>query len=684
MPLQSGSSREVIAHNVREMEASGHSHKQAVAAALHNAYDSGAGVLLTHGERALFLKRGPRARDHAGEWCCAGGSIEGGETPEQAAKRETQEETGYPVGDIMRIDEGAGFATFRANVDEEFTPRLNHEHTEHVWAPIDDPPHPLHPGVAATLRKLLTEAVAGGEQELEAQRRAKALLGAQDRREYDTNNWFQVFDNPLSKVGVYKYSEASVIKGGDPRKMVGVYRSPEELGAQECVESFRLMPWTDDHPDTLLGAETQGLVPAEQKGVHGVIGERTFFRDGTLFGNLKVFSESLARKLAAGKRELSCGYHCDFVPQEGVFEGEPYQYVQKNMRGNHLSSVARGRMGSDVRVLDAAYPLMLSFALDLKEVAVRKDEQDCALDADTQKFIEDSFGSLVGELEKKGYSKEYATKVAGKVAAEKGMVAHDAISGVTSMPTTAKDSEIKDSEGKESPGKKKDLETESADARAARDAESAEEKEDQKESAKDASEEKEDGDKDDKEARDRRRARDRRAGARDARKAARDKRAKDAKDAADAQAVKAAKDAADAKAATDAKAAADAAAAAAAKGGKGMDAAEVAALVKQEVAANTASIVPAIRKEEASKHKLYERLSPIVGAFDHAEMSHVEMAAYGLKQLGVTDAAADPVTALDFLLMGRTQVAEAQQRSRPRAAQDSSGDTFIDRYVNAA
>ena len=115
-----------------------------------------------------------------------------------------------------------------------------------------------------------------------------------------------------------------------------------------------------------------------------------------------------------------------------------------------------------------------------------------------------------------------------------------------------------------------------------------------------------------------------------------------------------------------------------------MDAAEVAALVKQEVAANTASIVPAIRKEEAAKHKLYERLSPIVGAFDHAEMSHVEMAAYGLKQLGVTDAAADPVTALDFLLMGRTQVAEAQQRVRPRAAQDASGDTFIDRYVNAA
>lgn len=37
MPLQSGSSQKVISSNIREMVASGHSQKQAVAAALHNA-----------------------------------------------------------------------------------------------------------------------------------------------------------------------------------------------------------------------------------------------------------------------------------------------------------------------------------------------------------------------------------------------------------------------------------------------------------------------------------------------------------------------------------------------------------------------------------------------------------------------------------------------------------------------
>ena len=37
MPLKPGSSKEVISENIREMQSSGHSHAQAVAAALHNA-----------------------------------------------------------------------------------------------------------------------------------------------------------------------------------------------------------------------------------------------------------------------------------------------------------------------------------------------------------------------------------------------------------------------------------------------------------------------------------------------------------------------------------------------------------------------------------------------------------------------------------------------------------------------
>jgi hypothetical protein len=40
MPLEKGSSQETISKNISEMEKSGHSHEQSVAAALHEAKDS--------------------------------------------------------------------------------------------------------------------------------------------------------------------------------------------------------------------------------------------------------------------------------------------------------------------------------------------------------------------------------------------------------------------------------------------------------------------------------------------------------------------------------------------------------------------------------------------------------------------------------------------------------------------
>jgi hypothetical protein len=41
MPLEKGTSKEVISHNIEEMRAHGHSHEQSVAAALHTAHPNG-------------------------------------------------------------------------------------------------------------------------------------------------------------------------------------------------------------------------------------------------------------------------------------------------------------------------------------------------------------------------------------------------------------------------------------------------------------------------------------------------------------------------------------------------------------------------------------------------------------------------------------------------------------------
>lgn len=183
-------------------------------------------------------------------------------------------------------------------------------------------------------------------------------------RRRDINRWFTVENNPLSKAGVFPYLGRS-IGAPEPGRVYMVLRPPEELGDPETVASFRLLPFVDEH--VMLGPEAEGFMPAEDKGVHGVIGEQTYWdpEDETLYGNLKVWSEKLAWDLDPKnpdrKREISCGYRCvyDFTP--GVYKGVRYDAVQRVLRGNHLALVQRGRMGPEVAVLD-------QFALDAQEV----------------------------------------------------------------------------------------------------------------------------------------------------------------------------------------------------------------------------------------------------------------------------------------------------------------------------
>src|SRR5579863_9362670 len=117
MPLEKGSSQETISHNIATEIRAGKDPDQAAAIAYNVAGKSkadsekirAAGTLIIADGNALFLRRG-NGGDHPSEWAFAGGHIEDGETPEEAARRETFEEAGYEPHKLIEIgksDDGA-------------------------------------------------------------------------------------------------------------------------------------------------------------------------------------------------------------------------------------------------------------------------------------------------------------------------------------------------------------------------------------------------------------------------------------------------------------------------------------------------------------------------------------------------------------------------------------------------
>lgn len=193
------------------------------------------------------------------------------------------------------------------------------------------------------------------------------------QREFDGNGWFEVKANPISRVGVFPYSGRQLgLTGEDATRIFQVYRPAEELAAPECIESFKLIPWIDDH--AMLGPMLQSLtdeaLPAEAKGVQGVVGGEVFFKDDTLYGNIKAFSNNLAGLIDSGKRELSAGYRCVYDMVSGVFNGQHYDAIQRQIRGNHLALVKEGRMGPGVAVMDH-----FKITFDTKEIIMADPEK---------------------------------------------------------------------------------------------------------------------------------------------------------------------------------------------------------------------------------------------------------------------------------------------------------------------
>lgn len=155
----------------------------------------------------------------------------------------------------------------------------------------------------------------------------------------------------IGRAGLHSYraSELGSPAGFAPDATLRVWRPAEEVFDPASMASFAGKPVTDGHPPVMVDA---GNWKRYAIGHCGGSVERD--AENHLVTDLLVADAAGAERALAGA-ELSNGYHADFVFEPGVTpEGEPYDAIQKNIRGNHVALVAAGRCGSTCRVGDEA------------------------------------------------------------------------------------------------------------------------------------------------------------------------------------------------------------------------------------------------------------------------------------------------------------------------------------------
>jgi len=175
----------------------------------------------------------------------------------------------------------------------------------------------------------------------------KDRLQINTKREY-TDEGFLKVPARISRTGIQNYLASEMgLEDRNPNDIIKVFRPEEEVFSDDSLNSFTNKPITDDHPSELVTVKNAKNLAVGHAG-HEVV------RDGDFASTFLYIHDACAiKKVESGKVELSNGYVADIEWVSGVApSGETYDAIQRNIRGNHIALVERGRAGSACRVAD--------------------------------------------------------------------------------------------------------------------------------------------------------------------------------------------------------------------------------------------------------------------------------------------------------------------------------------------
>ncbi|MBV1833069.1 DUF2213 domain-containing protein [Novacetimonas pomaceti] len=159
----------------------------------------------------------------------------------------------------------------------------------------------------------------------------------------------------ITKVGVDDYKGREIANwqgiGLDPERTYRLFRAPDELA--KAAPLLRNQPILSEHAPLTADDHKSDLTI-------GAVGTDGDYDDGCLKASLGFWRQPYIDRIKAGtQREISMGYRFrpDMTP--GVWNGQPYDGVMRDIRPNHVALVPAGRVningnGPEAAVADSA------------------------------------------------------------------------------------------------------------------------------------------------------------------------------------------------------------------------------------------------------------------------------------------------------------------------------------------
>jgi hypothetical protein len=157
-------------------------------------------------------------------------------------------------------------------------------------------------------------------------------------------NGFLVCKNvPIARTGIQDYQGSELGIEDSPDEMFQVHREESEVFDPAALASFEGVSFVDEHPPHDVTVDnssylTRGFVKDVRRG-DGADSDK-------MIADIIITDANVIAEIESGKREISCGYKCDYETDE---QGRIFQ---RNIRGNHVALVGKGRAGNTVAIKD--------------------------------------------------------------------------------------------------------------------------------------------------------------------------------------------------------------------------------------------------------------------------------------------------------------------------------------------